>query len=123
MTRRTHEQDAAKSVMQVYILFSMGPGPSQHAPYTSSADRYLCSSGAMILHWLLVINLSVFATKLAAFVLVCSLMPWNTLTEPAMMSRGLPRSAVRSGEVSGALDEWPAALSSLFSEILGCEFD
>jgi len=27
--------------------------------------------GAMVLHWLLVINLSVFTTKLAAFVLVC----------------------------------------------------
>lgn len=42
--------EAANAVMPLYILFSMG---------------------AMVLHWLLVINLSVFATKLAAFVLVC----------------------------------------------------
>ncbi|CAE7814311.1 NIA1 [Symbiodinium sp. CCMP2592] len=42
--------EAASAVMPLYILFSMG---------------------AMVLHWLLVINLSVFATKLAAFVLVC----------------------------------------------------
>ncbi|CAJ1380667.1 unnamed protein product [Effrenium voratum] len=41
--------DNAKPVMQIYIIFSMA---------------------AMVLHWLLVINLSVFATKLAAFVLV-----------------------------------------------------
>ncbi|CAE7749906.1 unnamed protein product [Symbiodinium pilosum] len=41
---------SAKPVMPFYIIFSMG---------------------AMVLHWLLVINLSVFATKLAAFVLVC----------------------------------------------------
>ena len=38
-----------QSIMQVYIILSMA---------------------AMVLHWLLVINLSVFATKLAAFVLV-----------------------------------------------------
>ena len=48
-TGPTERCRAAEPVMQLYIILAMA---------------------AMILHWLLVINLSVFATKLAAFVLV-----------------------------------------------------
>lgn len=49
ITGPTERCKEAESVMQLYIILAMA---------------------AMVLHWLLVINLSVFATKLAAFVLV-----------------------------------------------------
>ncbi|CAE8735547.1 unnamed protein product, partial [Polarella glacialis] len=46
----TEECDAAQEVISRYTIFSMA---------------------AMVLHWLLLIDLAVFSTKLAAFVLVC----------------------------------------------------
>eukprot|EP00438_Fugacium_kawagutii_P027200 Skav210174 [mRNA] locus=scaffold5148:21513:25455:+ [translate_table: standard] len=49
ITGPTEKCAEGQSMMQIYIILSMA---------------------AMVLHWLLVINLSVFATKLAAFVLV-----------------------------------------------------
>jgi len=49
-TGPTEECESAEAIRPIYVLFSMG---------------------AMVLHWLLLIDLSVFTTKLAAFVLVC----------------------------------------------------
>jgi hypothetical protein len=48
-------------------------GPSEDCEAAEAPLPYytLFSMGAMVLHWLLLIDLSVFSTKLAAFVLVC----------------------------------------------------
>jgi len=81
------DADAKMGVMLLLLLFGMcvseplfycasqitTTGPTEDCDDAETALPYytLLSMGAMVLHWLLLIDLSVFSTKLAAFVLVC----------------------------------------------------